>query len=270
MKKKLLVLLTVACVACLSLVLMVGCSGNNASKSSEGTKVVVGFDEGYPPFGYIDEATGEHTGFDIDLAKEAADRLGWEVEFQPIDWDSKESLIESGTITCIWNGFTIEGREDQYAFTEPYFQNIQVILTREDSGIKTLADLDGKIVLAQTNSAAYELLTDPEGQAELASTFKSLETVPQYNTALMQLESGAVDAIAIDLPVANQLIDGKDGYVILDETLRTEHYGVGFKKGEEAMADELTKTLKEMYADGTVEKIAANYDAISMDDWILK
>jgi len=274
MKKKLLAIFTVACVACLSLVLMAGCSSSNKSSSSSSSstpdKVIVGFDEGYPPFGYIDEATGEHTGFDIDLAKEAANRLGWTVEFQPIDWDSKESLIESGTITCIWNGFTIEGREDQYAFSEPYFQNVQVVLTREDTGINKLSDLADKIVLAQTNSAAYELLAEGGDQAELAKTFKSLETIPQYNTALMQLESGAVDAIAIDEPVAKQLIEGKQGYKILDETLRTEHYGVGFKKGEDAMAQQITDTLKEMYNDGTVEKIAANYEAIDMGNWVLK
>lgn len=276
MKKKLMMLFTLACVACLSMALLVGCSSSNGNGSEEGsdeassdTTLVLGFDQNFPPFGYVDD-DGNYAGFDIDVATAACERLGWTLQPEPIDWDSKDALIESGEITCIWNGFTMEGREDQYAFTDPYYSNSQVILTKEDSGIKSLSDLKDKVVLAQVNSAAYNLLAEGGDQEELASTFKSLETIAEYNTAFMQLESNAVDAIALDLPVAQNLIADEEGYVVLDEQLSTESYAVGFKKGSEEQAQQLTEVLRELYKDGTIEKIAADYDAITYENWILK
>lgn len=275
MKKKLMMLFTLACVACLTAALLVGCSGNNDSEKSSDAKsdttLILGFDQNFPPFGYVDD-DGNYTGFDLDVAQAACDRLGWTLQPEPIDWDSKDSLIDSGEITCIWNGFTMEGREDQYAFTEPYYSNSQVILTKDDSGIKSLDDLKNKTVLAQVNSAAYDLLSKGGDQEKLAKSFKSLETIADYNTAFMQLESGAVDAIALDAPVAQQLIDGKDGYTILDgeNQLSSESYAVGFKKGNEEQAQQLTQTLRELYEDGTIEKIADEYDAIKYDNWILQ
>ncbi len=275
MKKKLTMLLSLACVACLAAALLVGCSSSSSNGSEEGsdstseTTLILGFDQNFPPFGYVDD-DGNYTGFDIDVATAACERLGWTLQLEPIDWDSKDSLIESGEITCIWNGFTMEGREDQYAFTEPYYSNSQVVLVKEDSGIESLSDLAGKTVLAQVNSAAYNLLAEGGDQEELAGTFKSLETIADYNTAFMQLESNAVDAIALDLPVAQNLISGEDGYEILDEQLSTESYAVGFKLGNEEQAQQLTDTLRELYEDGTIEEIAANYDAITYENWILK
>lgn len=268
MKKKLLAILTMAFALCFALAL-VGCSGGGESSESEGenTKLILGYDNTFEPFGYVDE-NGEPAGFDLDLAAEACDRLGWDLELQAIAWDTKDAQIESGTITCIWNGFTMEGREDQYAFTEPYYSNTQVIVVREDSDIASLADLAGKVVLAQTNSSAYNLLSGEGDQAELASTFESLETIGEYNSAFMQLESGAVDAIAMDLPVAESNIADRDGFVILDEHLSTESYAVGFKKDNTEMPAKLTETLREMYQDGTVAGIADKY-GLSMDNWIL-
>ena len=275
MKKKLSILLSLMCMCCLAAALLVGCSSSAEEEeeaeeysTAEGTVLVLGFDADFPPFGYVGD-DGEYTGFDLDLAAEACDRLGWELELSAIDWDSKDSLIESGTISCIWNGFTLEGREDQYTFTSAYYSNSQVILTKEDSGIESLEDLADKVVLAQVNSAAYDLLSDEGDQAELAATFASLETIADYNTGFMQLESGAVDAIAMDLPVAENLIADEEGYVILDEQLSTESYAVGFKLGNTAQAEAIEEVLVEMYEDGTVEEIAANYDAINMENWIL-
>lgn len=276
MKKKLTMLFTLACVACLSAALLVGCSSSSSSDEGSGseaatseTTLVLGFDQNFPPFGYVDD-DGEYAGFDIDVARAACERLGWTLELEPIDWDSKDSLINSGEISCIWNGFTMEGREDQYAFTEPYYSNSQVILIKEDSGIESLDDLAGKTVLAQVNSAAYDLLAEGGDQEELAGTFKSLETIAEYSTAFMQLESGAVDAIALDLPVAKDLIADEEGYMILDEQLSTENYAVGFKLGNDDQAAQLTDVLRELYNDGTIEEIAAEYDAITYENWILK
>ena len=269
MKKRLLTLactvLCIACVASLSLVL-VGCSSDN--KSSDSDKFILGYDNTFKPFGYLDD-NGNPTGFDIDLATEACNRLGWNLELNAIDWDTKDAQIESGSITCIWNGFTMEGREDQYTFTSPYYSNTQVVVVRSDSGINTLSGLSGKKVLAQTNSSAYNLLSNGGEKASLAATFASLETIGEYNSAFMQLESGAVDAIAMDLPVAQTHVNSKSGYTILNEHLSTESYAVGFKKGNTEQAQKIESTLKEMYNDGTVAKIAEKY-GLSMDNWLLK
>lgn len=277
MKKKLLLLLSVACVCCLSVALLVGCDNNNDTKQSEKSylgddeKFVVGFDENFPPFGYRGD-DGEYTGFDLELAQEVAKRNGWEYEPMAIDWDTKDAQIDSGTIDVIWNGFTKEGREGQFEFTEPYYTNDQIILTRDNSGITTFEDLAGKTVVAQVNSPAYDQLAEGGDYYEsLGSTFKSLETVPDYNTALMNLESGAADAVAIDLPAAQTLIQDKDGYVILDTPVSSETYAVGAKTGNTELTNAIQATLIEMYKDGTVEEIASHYPGqITIDKWILQ
>lgn len=167
--------------------------------SVERTTFTVGFDQDFPPYGYVDN-TGAFAGFDLDLAAEVASRNGWEIKYVPINWDLKDAELASGSIDCIWNGFTMEGREDQYLWTQPYMDNSQVIVVRYDSGITTLADLEGKVVMAQADSAALTALT--EEHASLVATFKELRTIPEYNTAFLELDQGSVDAVAIDRPVA--------------------------------------------------------------------
>lgn len=275
MKKKLIALLTMACVACLSTVLLTGCSSQQ-SESSDGNppdnKLVVGFDKSYPPYGFVDE-NNEYTGFDLDMAKEVAERNGWEVQLEAIDWDAKDSLLNQGSINCIWNGFTMEGREDNYTFSEPYMLNEQVVVVKKDSGIKTLADLKGKTVVTQADSAALDVLSDEEGQKAVADTFKELQTLPDYNNAFLQLEAETVDAVACDLSIAAyQMSANPDVYVQLEEPLSSEHYAVGFKKGDDALAAKVTETLKEMYNDGTIEELVKKYESygLSLDNWVLK
>lgn len=278
MKKLLLMIVGVACAVCLSAVALTGCSSSESKSSSEAPeylgedgKFVVGFDETFKPFGYKDD-NGEYTGFDLELAQAVADKNGWEIELSPIDWDTKDAQIDSGTIDVIWNGFTIEGREDVYEFTDPYYLNDQVILVREGSDIESLSDLAGKTVVAQVNSPAYDNLAEGGDYYEsLGSTFAALETAPEYQTALMQLESGACDAVAIDYPTAKSLISGKDGYVILDEAVSSETYGVGAKKGNTELIEQIQSALIELYNDGTIEEIASHYpEEISIDKWVLK
>ncbi len=275
MKKKLIALLTMACVACLSAVLLTGCSSQQ-SESSDGNppdnKLVVGFDKSYPPYGFVDE-NNEYTGFDLDMAKEVAERNGWEVQLEAIDWDAKDSLLNQGSINCIWNGFTMEGREDNYTFSEPYMLNEQVVVVKKDSGIKTLADLKDKTVVTQADSAALDVLSDEEGQKAVADTFKELQTLPDYNNAFLQLEAETVDAVACDLSIAAyQMSANPDVYVQLEEPLSSEHYAVGFKKGDDALAAKVTETLKEMYNDGTIEELVKKYESygLSLDNWVLK
>ena len=243
-------------------------ASSDASASATG-KLVVGFDKAYPPYGFEGD-DGEYTGFDLDLAQAAADKLGWEVQLEAIDWDAKDTLLDSGAINCIWNGFTMEGREDDYTFSDPYMLNAQVVVVKKDSGIASLADLAEKNVITQTDSAAQSIL---EGdQADLAATFAGLETIGDYNTAFMQLETGAVDAVACDLSIAQyQLAAKPDVYVKLDETLSEEHYAVGFKKGDTDTAKAVTDALKELDEDGAIKELCDKYAdyGLSYDSWVL-
>lgn len=230
-------------------------AATEADTASAGDTFTIGFDQDFPPMGFVGD-DGEYTGFDLDLAKEVASRLGLEFVPQPIAWDAKDMELESGTIDCVWNGFTINGREDAYTWSEPYMDNSQVFVVAADSGITTLADLAGKIVEVQADSSAEAALKD---NAELAGTFGTLQTTPDYNTAFMDLEMGAVDAIAMDVIVAGYQMEQRgesDAYVILDETLASEEYGVGFKKGNEELRDKVQAALEEMAADGTMAKIS--------------
>ena len=262
---------------------LVGCGGSGSAASTTAaastaaaddsaniTELTLGFDQAYPPYGFVGDA-GNFTGFDIDLAGEVGERNSWELELEPIDWDAKDTLLNSGAITCIWNGFTMEGREDDYTFSEPYMKNGQVVVVKKDSGISSLADLAGKAVITQTDSAALEVLQGD--QATLAATFASLDTIGDYNTAFMQLESGAVDAVACDLSIAQyQLAAKPDAYAQLDEALSSERYAVGFKKGSQQLADKVTETLKAMDADGFVADLCDKYASygISYENWLLK
>ena len=230
-------------------------SGDDKSAAST-MKLIVGFDAAYPPYGYVGD-DGSYTGFDLELAQEVGRRVGWEVQLEPIDWDAKDTLMNSGAINCIWNGFTIEGRENDYTFSEPYMLNAQVVVVKKGSGISDLAGLAGKVVITQTDSAAYDVLAGEDAtQADVAATFANLETIGDYNTAFMQLETGAVDAVACDLSIAAyQLAAKPDAYEQLSEQLSSEHYAVGFKKGDEASATQVTDTLKAMDKDGFVKDL---------------
>lgn len=164
------------------------------------TTFSVGFDQDFPPYGYVDDS-GNFAGFDLDMAAEVCRRNGWQLNLVPINWDLKDAELASGNIDCIWNGFTITAeREKQYLFTKPYMDNTQVFVVLASSGIKTFADLEGKVVMAQSNSAAFYALD--EDMPELVATFKELRTIPEYNTAFLELDQGSVDAVAIDRPVA--------------------------------------------------------------------
>lgn len=239
-------------------------SADAGAEKAEGDKFTVGFDAEYPPFGYKDE-NGEYAGFDLDLAQEVCDRNGWELVKQPIDWDSKDMELESGTIDCIWNGFTITGREDEYTWSEPYLDNSQVFLVSADSDIKTLADLAGKVVYVQADSAALSALNENE---DLKNSFAELTEIGDYNSAVMNLEAGAADAVALDYAISAAYTgDGK--VVVLDEAISEEQYAIGFKLGNEALRDQVQKTVDEMAADGTVLTIAEKYADYSISDSLL-
>ena len=239
--------------------------------TGEGRTFTVGFDAEYPPYGYKDES-GEYTGFDLELAQEVCDRNGWALVKQPIDWDSKDMELNTGAIDCIWNGFTMTGREDDYTFSVPYVDNSIVFVVMNDSDIKTKEDLAGKVVVTQADSSALTALTNEEDNDEnlaLAASFADLQQVADYNTAFMNLEAGAVDAIAVDIGVAQyQLASRGDTFRKLDEPLSTEQYAIGFKKGNEELRDQVQDTLFEMYKDGTFDEIAAKYSDYNLPDMV--
>ena len=222
--------------------------------------LTVGFDAQYPPFGYKDD-NGEYVGFDLDLAQEVCDNLGWELVKKPINWDSKDMELNSGSIDCIWNGFTINGREDDYTWSDPYLNNEQVMVVAADSGIEKLDDLAGKNVVVQAASAALDALNSDDNK-DLTASFASLTENPDYNTAFMNLDSGAADAIAVDIGVAKyQLSQREEGkYVILDEPIQSEEYGIGFKKGNDELKDTVWEEVLKLYDAGEVDKLAEKYE----------
>ena len=251
----------------------------SAAGSAARTTFTVGFDAEYPPYGFKAD-DGSYVGFDLDLAQEVCNRNGWELVRQPIDWNSKDMELDAGNIDCIWNGFTMTGREDDYTWVGPYVNNSIMFVVTADSGITDASQLAGHPVVTQSGSSALTALTDDPGDGSndenlaLAASFTTLDEVPDYNTAFMNLESGVDDAIAVDIGVANYQLKTRDSskFVMLEKPLSTEQYGIGFKKGNTELADQVKATLDEMWADGTFTKIATaaaeNYDAPELADMI--
>ena len=226
------------------------------------TTFTVGFDAEFPPYGYKDD-NGEYVGFDLSLAEEVCKRNGWELVKQPIDWDSKDMELASGTIDCIWNGFTMNGRESDYTWTTPYIDNSQVVIVKSGSAISQLSDLAGKVVVVQADSSALAAFTGDDATEEnlaLAKSFASLQQVGDYNAAFMNLESGSVDAICMDMGVAKYELEARGSqFRMLSEQVSKEQYGIGFKTGNTELRDTVQDTLYEMLADGTFESIAKDW-----------
>ena len=246
-------MLTAVALAAMSAVIA-GCG-----EKDDGTrKFTVGFDADFPPYGFKEGS--EYKGFDLDLAREVCARRGWKFVANPINWDAKDMELNSGSIDCIWNGFTIQGREDAYTWTVPYVDNSQVVLVKAGSPIKTLADLKGKIVGVQTDTPVQKALSKDGDKKELGATFKELVVMPNYNQAVNELNMGGVDAVAMDVGVAKKKMADLPGkFEMLGEIVMTETYGIGFKKGNVSLKDEVEATLKEIFADGTGAKIAEKY-----------
>ena len=240
-----------------------GTEAAGTETAGNGKTFTVGFDASFPPYGY--QENGEYVGFDLDLAQEVCDRNGWELVQTPIDWDAKNIELNGGSIDCIWNGFTMNGREDDYTWTPAYINNTQVFAVNKNSGIKKAADLAGKNVLVQADSSALAALQDEENTdiKALADSFGSLTQVPDYESALMELEAGSADAVAMDEGVALTKQAQNDNIVILDDVISQEQYGIAFKKGNDELRDQVWSTLLEMEKDGTVDKIAAKYPSIN-------
>lgn len=216
-------------------------------------KIVVGLDDNFPPMGFRDEK-GALVGFDIDLAREAAKRLGAEVEFKPIDWNAKEAELGGKRVDVLWNGLTItEPRKEKIAFTAPYLENRQIVIVTAQSAVKTKADLAGKVIGVQEGSSAVEAIDkDPAGK-----TVKQLKKFGDNVTALMDLTAGRLDALVVDEVVGRYYTAKKPGeYAILDEHFGTEEYGVGVRKDDAELLGKIQKAMDEMKKDGAATRIS--------------
>jgi polar amino acid transport system substrate-binding protein len=243
------------------LALLVGCSNANEDSKDAGTatdseKLIIGIDDTFAPMGFRDK-NNEIVGFDIDMAKAAGEKMGVKVEFQPIDWSTKESELSSGRIDLIWNGYTItDERKEKVLFTKPYLANYQVVATLADSNLSKLEDLASKNVGIQSLSSAIDALNAHPIREEI----KDLTEFKTNVLALKDLENGRLDAVVIDEVVINYYLTQNEGkFKILDEKLAPEEYAVGVKKGNEELLNELQAALDEMNEDGTALEISENW-----------
>ena len=220
-------------------------------------KLVMGLDDSFPPMGFRNERN-EIVGYDVDLAKEVARRMGVELVLQPIDWAAKEQELNTGEIDCIWNGFTItDERKNNLLFTPPYLKNAQVIVVKSSSPVNSLRDMAGKTAGTQEGSSSVDALDD---MPEFKSSLRNVVMYKDFLTALMDLDVGGIDAVVIDLVLANDNINrsGKP-FRILSESLGDEEFGIGFRLRDKALADKVWETLLAMARDGTVARISTQW-----------
>lgn len=222
-------------------------------------KLIVGLDDTFPPMGFRDDANNI-VGFDIDLAKAVADKLGLELVLQPIEWDAKEQELKTKNIDVIWNGFSItEERLANLTMSIPYMENAISLVVAKDSGIVTMADMAGKKLAVQSGSSAEEAL-DSEANKDFKASVAEVNGFASYITALMDLETGNSDAVLMDSVVATYMInDGGKDFVVLEEELVAEEYAIGLRKGDQALCDKINETLRNLKTDGKVEEIASSW-----------
>ncbi|MDR1321913.1 MAG: amino acid ABC transporter substrate-binding protein [Gracilibacteraceae bacterium] len=224
---------------------------------TEGGRLVMGLDDSFAPMGFRDES-GEIVGFDVDLAKEAAARLGMELVLQPIDWDSKEVELSSGNIDCIWNGLTITAaRQESMEMSKPYIANNQVIVVVADGGVSGRADLEGKEIGVQKGSSAL----DAVNADELAALVSQVSEYPQNVDAFNDLKAGRLSAVVADEIMARYYLatEAFQDLILLEESLAAEEYGIAFRKGNTELRDAVQAALDEMVADGAAGEISQTW-----------
>ncbi|MDR1953044.1 MAG: amino acid ABC transporter substrate-binding protein [Clostridiales Family XIII bacterium] len=272
MKKKICVALAVLLIAGVA-VFAAGCGGDSDNSSTGKTTadedtslkdiqdagvLILGCDDEFPPMGFIDE-NGELTGFDIDLARGVAERLGVQLEVKAIDWGSKELELQNKNIDVIWNGYTIDAdRNEQVEFTKPYLNNEQLLVVKADSAVQGKADLADKVVGVQIDSAAEKLVN---GDAAFSGSLKEVRTYDDYQQALIDLKSSdRIDAVAVDKILINYVMLQEPGtYRVLSEALGDEYYGIGCRKGSISLREAIDEALDEMQKDGTTDTICAKW-----------
>jgi len=265
---KRLTMLFVASIAVL--LLLAGCSSSESGEKDNGStdkdeqaekkELIIGVDDKFAPMGFRDDKN-ELTGFDVEYAKAAAEYMGMTAKFQPIDWKAKETELSSGRIDLIWNGYTItDERKEKVLFTKPYLANAQVVATKADSAIEKLDDLDGKIIGLQALSSASDALAANPIETKLKSISEYADNV----LALTDLKIGRVDAVVIDEVVIDYYMAQEENtFKVIGDELSPEEYGVGVKKGNEALLEKLQAALDEMNEDGTAEEISIKWFGVN-------
>ena len=230
-------------------------------KEATAQKFIMGIDPEYPPFSYLGD-NGEYTGFDVEVCKAACEKLGYELEIFGVNWDEKLVQLDAGECDCVWAGMTLlpSMKEAGYVLSDPYYDNTQVFLAKEGSGITTSADLAGKTVAVQLGTSGEAAL---EGDlADLKATFGNLITCDSFLKCFAELDGNGVDAVFVDAPVAKSYVEGKTGYTIIDEGFASEQYGIAFRNADQALCDAIEGAVAELVADGAYAKIAEGYPDI--------
>lgn len=222
--------------------------------------VVIGFDDTFAPFGFKNEA-GEYVGFDLDLAAEILGQMEVDYTFQPIDWSMKETELNTGNIDMIWNGYSITPeRAEVVLFSEPYIENRQIIIVPIESDVMTKADLTGKVLATQEQSASLEaILADETFVTTLGSDPVTYAT---FVEVFSDLNNGRVDAIVVDETLASYFLEQNDSaanYRTLEDNFGEEEYGVGFRKSDTDFVEEFNVTLADIIKDGTFDDVKANW-----------
>ena len=236
---------------------LAGC-GSSATKAPVKQKIVIGLDDSFPPMGFRDEKNNI-VGCDVDMAKEAAKRLGIEVEFKPIDWSSKEAELSAKRIDALWNGMNItEERKKNVLFSEPYMESKQLIFVLAGSPIKSAADLSGKVVGVQQSSIGEEVVIK---DTVLKNSLKDFKVYPDFIAVYMDLNTGRVDAVVTDEILGRYYMSKDKGkYVAIEQPLgEVGTYGIGFRKDDTELRDKVQKILDEMKKDGTSAKISKQW-----------
>ena len=237
---------------------------NQKQETPTPVKFIMGIDAEYPPFSYLGN-DGKYAGFDVEVCQAACDLLGYQMEIFGVNWDEKLVQLDAKECDCVWSGMTIldSMTEAGYIISKPYFDNTQIILVKEGSSIKTSADLAGKVVAVQLGTSGQALLE--EDQKALADTFKQLVTCDSFVKCFAELDGNAVDAVIVDMPVAQSYVSEHKGFVILDENLGSEQYGIAFRNGEQALCDAIEGAVAELVKNGTYKKIADKYPEIDQN-----
>lgn len=256
MKKNVSKKVKLAVLLILTAILAVGCAAQSSQPETE--ELIMGLDDTFAPMGFRDEK-GELVGFDVDLANEVAERIGVTIKFQPIDWSMKETELNAGNIDLIWNGYTITAeRQEKVAFTKPYLENSQIIVTLADSDINTKVDLAGKNVAVQAESSALDAINS---EPEVAESFGELVEFSTNNEAFSDLESGRTDALVVDEVNARYFMKqvGEEKYKVLDEDFGDEEYGIGLRKEDTELLKKINDAMDAMKKDGTYDQIYAKW-----------
>ena len=255
--------LALALVLVLSLGMFAACGskGNDDKAASdlayiqEKGKLVVGITD-YKPMDYKDE-NGEWTGFDAEFARAFGEKIGVDVEFIEIDWDSKLMELDAKSIDCVWNGMTITPEiELGAAVGNPYVKNEQVVVMAKDKLEKypDAASMSGLTVAVEAGSA---------GKSAAEDAGLKVVSVNTQAAALMEVQSGSADACVIDKTMSNAMTGAGTSYPDFGYSvqLADDLYGVAFRKGSD-LVDQFNTFMDGMKEDGSLQELADSYKLI--------